>query len=1024
MDGNRPNPKVNMDQVRNEGRTRQGQSRPARTSNGHSLLPNETPRHFHNDRDAPNPRLSHGRVSRDERKRVTNISIATFNCRTLMKQPDGETKLEELERALGKVSVNILGLAETRREGEEMMERDDGSLICWNGPKGEKGTGFWIDRTWRSQVEEFKAKSERISILKIKINKKTSLKIVQVYAPTSSSSIAELETFYDDLQDVLDDGTSGKLIVMGDMNAKIGRREVGETNVGNYGFGQRNERGYRFIEFAEANNLKILNSFFKKRDCRKWTWESPNGHTKNEIDFIMARDRNIVLDIDVINKFEFDSDHRILRAKLKLDQKLERAKWIRNFVVPGEKILQRSEEFELNLKNRFSVLNEIEELSINDTYEKMKVSIQETTKQMQFQKMKKPKKITDQTEALIKRREELRLKRRESRNNEIEFCEVRKLVKKCIREDIVAFHLRMIEDVIRRNKSLKKAYKVIEGGKKLIKCVSKDGREITNRREISNAVTAFYKELYERRNDSGEDRINHQDRREEDNASDVIDEVADEDPDPEPIIIEREVELALRDMKHNRAPGEDAITTELLKAGGRTLRKRMCLLFNMILDQGYIPEDWRNAEIVLIHKKGSKKDIKNYRPISLLSHMYKVFTRIIQRRIQRIMDENQPREQAGFRKGYSTIDHIHSINQLIEKSNEYNKNVTLVLIDYEKAFDSISHQEMIGALRSQGIKGKILRVIKNIYAAATASVKMEDRGQKFSIERGVRQGDPISPKLFTALLEYTFRKCNWSDRAGISIDGEKLRDLRFADDIVLIDDDPEELQRSLNELNDQGKKVGLKINTAKTKAMTNGIQRALNIEGQSVEYVQEFVYLGQSISFENRQSKEISRRIQNAWRAFWKLKQYLLTKDITIKAKKRLFEMCIMPILTYGSQTWSLTKAQSENLRVAQRAMERRILGISLKDKVRNEEIRRRTLMKDVVQEARHLKWKWAGHVMRRDDNRWSTRLTVWTPRDGIRGRGRQKLRWRDEFPKGWATATKDRGGWIRMTREAIFLTG
>ena len=84
-----------------------------------------------------------------------------------------------------------------------------------------------------------------------------------------------------------------------------------------------------------------------------------------------------------------------------------------------------------------------------------------------------------------------------------------------------------------------------------------------------------------------------------------------------------------------------------------------------------MPEIWNEAIIILLHKKGDQKNISNYRPISLLNNIYKLFTKIITNRITRTLDENQPREQAGFRRGFSTIDHLHAVNQLIEKCAEY-----------------------------------------------------------------------------------------------------------------------------------------------------------------------------------------------------------------------------------------------------------------------------------------------------------------------------------------------------------------
>ena len=95
--------------------------------------------------------------------------------------------------------------------------------------------------------------------------------------------------------------------------------------------------------------------------------------------------------------------------------------------------------------------------------------------------------------------------------------------------------------------------------------------------------------------------------------------------------------------------------------------------------------------MVLIHKKGDNKNLKNYRPISLLSniHVYKVFTKILTLRLTRVLDENQPIEQAGFHSGYSTIDHIYTVNQLKEKCTEYQKPLCLAFVDYERAFEIV-----------------------------------------------------------------------------------------------------------------------------------------------------------------------------------------------------------------------------------------------------------------------------------------------------------------------------------------------
>jgi len=118
--------------------------------------------------------------------------------------------------------------------------------------------------------------------------------------------------------------------------------------------------------------------------------------------------------------------------------------------------------------------------------------------------------------------------------------------------------------------------------------------------------------------------------------------------------------------------GNDYINIETLKAGEDTISKTVIKLYTKCLSERRIPTAWNNAKIVLILKKGNKKDLKNYRPICILSNSYKVFTKVLTQRPEKTLFVNQPREQAGFRSRYSTTDHIYIINQLNEKCRETN----------------------------------------------------------------------------------------------------------------------------------------------------------------------------------------------------------------------------------------------------------------------------------------------------------------------------------------------------------------
>ena len=113
--------------------------------------------------------------------------------------------------------------------------------------------------------------------------------------------------------------------------------------------------------------------------------------------------------------------------------------------------------------------------------------------------------------------------------------------------------------------------------------------------------------------------------------------------------------------------------------------------------------------------------------------------------MSKILDENQPVEQAGFRSQFCTIDHLQATNQLIEKALEFNLRLYIAFVDYKKAFDSVEHKPILETLKNQGIQNKYKTLLANLYTVCKAKIQTE-------VERGVKQGDPLAPKLFTAVL--------------------------------------------------------------------------------------------------------------------------------------------------------------------------------------------------------------------------------------------------------------------------------
>lgn len=323
-------------------------------------------------------------------------------------------------------------------------------------------------------------------------------------------------------------------------------------------------------------------------------------------------------------------------------------------------------------------------------------------------------------------------------------------------------------------------------------------------------------------------------------------------------------------------------------------------------------------------------------------------------------------------------------------------------MDYEKAFDSIETWAVLQSLQRCHIDYRYIEVLKCLYSKATMSIRLQDESTKpIQLQRGVRQGDVISPKLFTSALEDVFKLLDWNG-FGININGEYITHLRFADDIVIMAESLEELNTMLSDLSIVSQQVGLKMNMDKTKIMYNVHVAPVPVivGNDTLKVVDHYVYLGQIVQLgRSNFDKEVARRIQLGWAAFGKLRDIFSSK-IPQCLKTQVFDQCVLPVMTYGAETWSLTVGLLEKLRVTQRAMERAMLGVSLRDRIRNTEIRQRTKVTDIARRICKLKWQWAGHIARRTDNRWGRKVLEWRPRTGRRSVGRPPTRWTDDIVK------------------------
>ena len=171
-----------------------------------------------------------------------------------------------MEHELSNINWDIIGLGEVRRKDECKLQLNSGNILFWKGydNKSEAGVGFLINKNIAGNVTDYKAINERIIKIIIQLNKKYTIQLIQVYAPTTSHSDDEVEDLYEQIYKTMKEDKCNTTIIMGDFNAKIGTsNDINETSTGKFGSGNRNDRGNRMIDFANYTGLKISNTFFR-----------------------------------------------------------------------------------------------------------------------------------------------------------------------------------------------------------------------------------------------------------------------------------------------------------------------------------------------------------------------------------------------------------------------------------------------------------------------------------------------------------------------------------------------------------------------------------------------------------------------------------------------------------------------------------------------------------------------------------------------------------------------------------------
>ncbi|XGW22350.1 hypothetical protein V3C99_004961 [Haemonchus contortus] len=926
------------------------------------------------------------------------LNIATINVRGLT----SDSAVDQLISELDKCAVDVACVQETLRfEAGTWKWHTGHEVMLGAGSKNGKvgGVGFIIAPHLATKITHCEIFSERIAMLVLELDGGSTIKLLSVYVPTGAYGDDAVEEFYDELENAVNGPPKGTYVICaGDYNAHLGRGESGENFVGPHGTPGRNSRGETLVQFCERTRLSVANTYFQKRLGRRWTYHTPNRQMFHEIDFILTNCLRLFHNVGVIgeSRFNIGSDHRLVRATIAIKPKEERK---RLAAYHSKRI-----RYELNEETLKTLAATVDFTggsgNVHTRYEKVTSAIRTVVKDASQRVRSKPReRLSEVTLQMLATRKEVG-----KTMTPVARTVLNKAIRVRVKNDYREYAARRAREAAEKATSIKRTFISTRLKTTTPECLTKaDGTVLRNRKVIEEEIRTFFQDLF---------------------SSKVHVEAYSEPPEGENDnkeewrVLESEVMQAIRQMKSGKAPGPDQIRPEHSKCLKEVLARPLADLFTEMLDSGIVPKDWLSSHTILIHKKGARDILPDYRPIALLSTMLKVFSRVILNRIRHILNMNTGKEQAGFREGFSTIDQIHVITQLAERCREYRIPLCYLFIDFKKAFDTVEHQAVLNALTAFGVPRRYVEMIRKCNTSCFTDVNLYGNPTRIQIRRGVRQGEVISPMLFSAALEIVMQNAQMP--CGINIDGERLQYLMFADDIVLIGSEPSALENSLRILRIAASSIGLEIHPGKTKWMKNSYASdyCLRMDDSVIEEVSSYVYLGQAVTMDNDLTVEISRRRRAGWVAFNKYRDVLTDKRIDAQVRARVFNTHVLPALVYGSETWNTILNEERRLASTQRAMERVMCGITLMHKIPAHEIRRRTGVKDVIENIYDSKKRWAGHVARLNDNRWTSRVTNWYPRGVKRPRGRPLARWSDPFRKlfgqRWQQVARNRNEWHR----------
>lgn len=669
-----------------------------------------------------------------------------------------KSKIVSIKEIIEEEKPTIIGLVETKLNKEDIVEIKGYKTMRVDRETEGGGVLLAYKECLDNKIVITREEREMCEMLWVKIaNGRCKIRVGIVYMPQETISKKDMKRIYDIMEEEIKAATENneKVLLMGDLNCKVGEHIKGNTQVVTKG-------GKLLLKLINKYNLSIANN----EECCKGLWTRVEGTEKSVIDYIIIRKEDTQYMSEMIVDEEKEctpyttetiegksqikyTDHNMMVAKVDWILSLKEPNNCFARINPG-----KAEEFakELEVKEVSKIIKEEE---FNETYRKWSERIVEIGSKFYCKKVKKKEWKVDRKLKQAKRRVIKELRKKDLLKEEIK---VLKEKKKLILEHIESEHV---------NRNIKKTEKIVEaikhqGGvdsttfwiakKKLMGKQIESAHIIIDengvKQEDENKIKEVYKRYYENllSTKAGE---TDEERKTEEVVAHVMEMMEKMSAIMEPRkTTTKEVEDVVKSLDIKKSKDMRNWSNDMVEKGGEEITKSLVKIFNIMDEKLDTPKEWESMEIVSINKKGSKLLMTNKRGLFLTNIISKIYERVLKERNKDEIKKGMSEWQMGGIKNRSTIDNIMIIMSIVERNKYLGKNTYIFYADAEKCFDRLWLDDGIAELWRCGMNMRDAIMVRKMNQRAVITIRTPvGNTEELIVENIVRQGTVYGPQI-------------------------------------------------------------------------------------------------------------------------------------------------------------------------------------------------------------------------------------------------------------------------------------